>query len=343
MRDVVLVVGACAPERREHARKISTARQATIAAGALPARHAPREAVAAGFDDLAATVHLLERHNPGGSVVIDLPLELPVTDAIGFVSDGSFAGELADVVCVVDAAHVLEDLFDDAYAVDLVARALLTVQQIEYASVILLTNAESLTGPELSAVSSLISHLAPTAHLAMDVDRWLGDDRRAHEAPEPGLRPGWIQQLNAAEPSARAPRVIDPRIAALRYHRIRPFHPARLRAALDDLGDGAAGQIIRSSGFARLATREHITAHWEQVGQMFDLLPIQRDDADAEESVSLGQDIVFTGFLLNAGELVRVLDAALLTDAEFLAGHAAWCQYEDPFPAWVQVHDAADD
>ncbi|GAB3662568.1 GTP-binding protein [Zhihengliuella somnathii] len=342
MREVVLVVGACVPERRDHVRRISVSRGARVASAALPADREPRAAVAAGFDDLAATLHILGRQDASASVVVDLPLELPVTDAIGFLGDAA-AGSLTEVVCVVDAAHLLDDLYGDSYVGGLVARALLAVQQVEYASVVLLTNWEGLTGPELSAVSSLLSHLAPTAHLDMDLERWLADGRRAADAPEPGLRPGWIQRLNAEDPAAFTPRLIDPRIASIHFHSIRPFHPARLRAALDRLGDGVAGQVVRSAGFARLATRPHITAHWEQVGQMFDLIPIQRDDADAEEPVCLGQDIVLTGFGLQAGELVRTLDAALLTDEEFLAGHAAWCSYADPFPAWVSVHDAAED
>ncbi|WP_309080634.1 GTP-binding protein [Zhihengliuella sp.] len=376
----VLVVGACAPERHEHASAIARARGATIvrpegpggsvlggpvldgsvlrgsaASASTPGEAGPSRRLPRWLDDLAATLHVAAGRDDVRGIVVDLPAEVPVLDAIGlFDGDGS-PGPVADVVCVVDAAHLLEDLFDGEYLPGFVARALLAVRQIEFATVVAVTNWSGLTGPDVSLVVSLISHLNPTAHLELDVQRWLDDDRRGAPNTPTGLRPGWIRRLNSDHPSSFAPRIRDERVSTLRYDSVRPFHPERLRVALDELERGGsdrgspelggserggAGRVVRSAGFARLATRSGITAQWEHVGRMFDLLPLEEDGA-AEEPLCVGQDLILTGIGLDEERLRRLLDAAVLTDDELLAGPREWAGFHDPFPAWVHVRDRA--
>ncbi|GAA3712426.1 hypothetical protein GCM10022377_27560 [Zhihengliuella alba] len=346
----VLVVGACGPERREHAEAIAGARGAAIVRSERP-RAADRPG--RWLDDLAATLHVAAPedcpHDGARDLVVEVASEVPVLEAIGLLDSDGTPGALADVVCVVDAGHLLEDLFDDDYLPEFVARALLAVRQIEFATVVVVTNWSGLTAPDVSLVVSLVSHLNPTAHLELDVQRWLDDDRRGAPNTPTGLRPGWIRRLNSDHPSSFSPRIRDERVSTVRYESVRPFHPGRLRAALEELERGGresdgrgrgAGRVVRSAGFARLATRSGITAQWEHVGRMFDLLPLE-GDGTAEEPLCVGQDLILTGIGLDEDRLRRLLDAAVLTDAELLAGPREWARFHDPFPAWIHVRDRA--
>ena len=46
------------------------------------------------------------------------------------------------------------------------------------------------------------------------------------------------------------------------------------------------------------------------------------------------QELVFIGQNLNEQEVVRELDACLLTDDELQAGKDYWRSLADPFPVW---------
>ncbi|RZU63692.1 GTP-binding protein [Zhihengliuella halotolerans] len=338
--NVTLICGTCVPERREHLRVIAEATGA-VAIRTDPARSLGRSAAERVdfLDDMAVTIQ-----SAGQDVVADIPLDVPVTDAVGLVGSEQ-AAVLADVVCIVDATHLGKDLADGDYLPGFVARATLAVHQIEHASVVLVTNWSALDAPQLSSTLSLLSHLNPTAHLDLDVGRWLEDRGTGRAAGSPiagvGQRPGWVQRLND-HPSWQ-PRMLDPRVSSVRFSSVRPFHPGRLRDVLENVGSGRAGQLVRSAGFARLATRPQVTALWEHVGQMFDLVPLTRDDADQEELLCLGQDIVLTGIDLDEARLRGLLESALLTDEEFCAGFETWANFPDPFPVWVPAHDAAED
>ncbi|MCS6921402.1 MAG: GTP-binding protein, partial [Elioraea sp.] len=46
------------------------------------------------------------------------------------------------------------------------------------------------------------------------------------------------------------------------------------------------------------------------------------------------QELVFIGQHMDEAAIRRELDRALLTEAEFALGPAAWARLPDPFPAW---------
>nr|WP_243752384.1 GTP-binding protein [Leucobacter weissii] len=129
----------------------------------------------------------------------------------------------------------------------------------------------------------------------------------------------------------------DPRVAALRYEQLRPFHPGRLLRLLNErVEPGEFGTIIRSAGFCRLATRPRVIAEWNHVGSMFSLEPLASDDRllPDDEILALGQDLAVIGLDLRRRELVAALDEAALTDREAAAGPTSWAEFSDPFPAW---------
>lgn len=342
----IAVVGACAPERRSYARRLADATDRMLIPSARLER-SPDPALEA-----ASLAPWSDRPN---GTVIEFPSTAAITEIIGVLGDPLEAIALDAVVCVVDAGHLLDDLAADDFLVserdelgrplDYVARASLTVAQLEFASTIVLTAWEALPTPQLSTVAALVSALSPGARLRLDHDGAPTPAERRY-APEQA-RAGWIDVLNGAAD----PHMTDPRVGAFRYEQLRPFHPQRLSDLLTTrFESGDLGRIVRSCGFCRLATRAHAVLHWDHVGRTiaFHLAPDDAHDAedgmrDESETLSIGQDLAFIGLDLDRPALIAALDRAALTDAEFSAGPAEWQHYPDPFPMWDASVDSNGD
>ncbi|WP_308122740.1 GTP-binding protein [Microbacterium marinilacus] len=338
---VIAVVGACGPERLRYAKRLAKLTNR----GFFPASRL------AGSPDPAQEAAVLSSWtNPAAGAVVELPDEVPATELIGTFGDFDDRTRLLALVCVVDAAHMLDDLHRDDYlplrdadsgvAAPLAARAQLTVTQIEYASAIVLVNWKALTPPDLAVVMALLNHLSPHARLR------LHRDAIAHLEPGEAYgveqdRPGWVCFLN----DDFDPHMTDPRVSAFRYEQVRPLHPGRFKQLLDDrIEPGEFGDVLRSAGFCRLATRASIVAQWEHVGRVISLNPLAIDDRleDEEELLALGQDLAFVGLDLDHDGLVTALDEAALTDAEIAAGPTAWGMLPGPFPAWAKAADRSE-
>lgn len=334
--ELIAVVGTCAPERHSLAMTLSKQHgRWLIPAGRL------RLAV----DPLDELQSLVRWATPPECVLAELPENIPVTRAIGALTAPDHPARLREVVCVVDAAHLLPDLLRDDYLpTDRVAtlqgdreyfgRAMLTVTQIEFASTVILANWEPLSTPDLSMMMALISHLAPRARLRLQgvLSPQGGEEQLPYSKEQE--RPGWVGLLN----DDFAPHMTDPRVGALRYERERPFHPTRLQTVLDGrIEPGEFGTVLRSAGFCRFATRPHHVGEWDHVGQLISFEPLAAavpDAADGGELLALGQDLAFFGLDLDRVALEAALDGALLTDEEFAAGPDEWQRLDDPFPAW---------
>lgn len=134
----------------------------------------------------------------------------------------------------------------------------------------------------------------------------------------------------------------EPRVTGFRYEQLRPLHPGRLKALLDErIERGAFGRLVRSTGFCRLATRPRATLQWDHVGRTiaFHLAAIDDGFRSDEEMLAVGQDLAFIGIDLDRVALVRALDEAALTDGELAAGPEAWASFADPFPTWSPAQD----
>lgn len=281
----------------------------------------------------------------GAGALVEFPEHTDVTELIGVGAAPGSGLTLREVVCVVDAAHLIADLHRTDYVIHPAshpahwrhtARALLTVMGIEFASTVVLVNWEPLNTPELSSVMGLVNHLSPRARLRLhhgDQDPWL----HAAPATDAGYdvaqeRSGWVTLLNGEHD----PWVTDPHVSSLRYENVRPLHPQRLGDLLDHrIETGEFGTVLRSAGFCRLATRSHVIAQWNHVGRMICLSPLARDEdmGERDELLALGQDLGIIGLDLDVPALRRAFDDAALTDDELAAGPAAWSQFHDPFPA----------
>jgi len=214
---------------------------------------------------------------------------------------------------------------------DVGARARQAALALEIATRVVWVNWEQVPSAALAMQMALASHLNPAATLRLTRDPHAdlhAGAPRAHET-EMLERAGWVRALN----DEHDPFMRDNRVATLRYDQVRPFHPARLQSTLDRLDAGAAGRLIRSAGFCRLASRPGILARWEHVGSAMWIEPIGTDDG----RMGVGQEIAFTGLDLSAPRLRHLLDTAALTDDELAAGPTAWVALDDPLPAWPTV------
>ncbi|MFV0374690.1 GTP-binding protein [Microbacterium sp.] len=335
---VVAVVGTCGPERGRYATQLAELTNRSLISASL----------LAGSPNPAQEAAVLSSWtNPTAGAVVEVPDDVPTTELIGALSDFDDRTQLLGVVCVVDAAHLCDDLRRDDYlalrdadsgiAAPLEARAHLTTWQIEFASSIVLVNWQPLAPPDLAIVMALLSHLSPHARLRLQqgsVDDLEPDEPYSIEQEHPG----WVCLLNGSFD----PHLTDPRVSAFRYEQVRPLHPGRLAQLLDNRIDpGEFGTVVRSAGFCRLATRARIVAQWEHVGRVIALNPLALDERldDGDELLALGQDIAFIGVDLDHARLAAALDEAALTDAEFAAGPASWAAFPDPFPVWTKAAD----
>ncbi|UOR00842.1 GTP-binding protein [Leucobacter allii] len=360
--NITAVVGACAPERQQYARRLAAAPPRMLVSAAR---------LAMSPDPLDEALALAPWSDRASGAVVEFPAEVPVAGIIGAFAEGAEDLQLREIVCVVDALHLMQELARDDYAVrrvpgrpgiDGIARALLAATQIEFASTVVLVNWEAVETPELSTAMALVSHLAPAARLRLHRD---GEDSGSGAAGASGggfgaaqERPGWVAILNGDFD----PHMTDPRVRAFRYEQLRPFHPGRLARLLDERIEAAAfGTVLRSVGFCRLATRPGVVARWDHVGRMISFDPLALDGpavrfdaargaddagvtaelgsewADAAGLLALGQDLAVIGLDLDVDGLRAALDEAALDDAEFAAGPASWIGLPDPFPSWPGV------
>lgn len=340
--DITAVIGSCPPERASAARRLAEAtdRHLVTALRVSLALDPIAEAFAlAARGSESCGGNRREEEHPG--VIVEFPEATDVAELISRAGDEDSGVRLRNVVCIVDAAHLRHDIHREDYVVRQaarpnprprtvhVARSLQTVTQIEYASRIVLVGWTGVETYELALLMALVSHLSPHARLQLDrsgADFWRGDAGTTRARP----RPGWTDILNGEH----LPHMTDRRVSALRYENHRPLHPGRLRRLIDGpLSAGELGDIIRSVGFCRFATRPAQVAQWDHVGQMISFHPLSVD-LDEDEVAAVGQDLAFVGVDLDHAVLTDALDGAALTDGELAAGPTAWRRWSDPFPDW---------
>lgn len=319
-----VIVGVCTPERRRYVAR---------AAAALSLR------VAHAVSGRSAGASMpTNPHSSGGQsdrgLLIDAATDIELDHFL------VAPREFADVICVVDATHMLGDLRDDVPLMEYArpgddrgdpgSRARQAASFIEAASLVTFVNWEEVDTARLAVLMAVASHLNPAARIRLS--RHPADDLRAIDSAPPlgvawQMRAGWVQALN----NEHEPFMTDRRVRTFRYEQLRPFHPGRLRRVLDDdIDSGRWGRVLRSVGFCRLATRPRMLGRWEQVGSAMWMDPLAPD----EGLHTVGQEIVFTGLDLHQRQIGLALDRAVLTDSELAGGPALWRRFADPLPPW---------
>jgi len=317
-------------------------------------------------EDLLVEVAKLAREGRFDYLLIEstgIAEPLPVAETFTFEDEQgqslSSVARLDTMVTVVDAGSFMADWTESA---DLEARGLaldetdtrsvvdLLVDQVEFADIIVINKIDRVTLTELTTLERLLSRLNPRAtqiHATRGVvplDRILNTGRFDFDAAS--LAPGWLSVLRGEE----QPETEEYGIASFVFRARRPFHPERLAALLE----GELRGVLRSKGFAWIASRPAIMADWSHAGRAFSLEPaavwwadLDReewpDDPDALAEITLGwdaasgdrrQEIVFIGRFMDQTSLRDRLNACLLTTAEMALGVEAWHRLPDPLPVW---------
>lgn len=294
---------------------------------------------------------------------------LPVAETFSFADEhGRSLGDLAQLdtlVTVVDAAAFLRDYGsadalqdrhlaagegDERNVVDLL------VDQVEFANVLVLNKTDLVDADELEHLSQLLGRLNPRAKQVRSTFGRVPLDELLNTGlfrlDEAAATPGWLMEPLARQTSERD----EYGFTSFVYRSRRPFHPDRLSTLLN--GDALAC-VVRSKGFAWLATRYDLAYVWSQAGVSLQLAPtgtwwaaVPRDDwpdtpaelADIQADFQgphgdRRQEIVFIGRDLDREYVERLLDGCLLTDAEMALGAEGWKTFDDPFPAAEEPTD----
>ncbi|MFH8567443.1 GTP-binding protein [Streptomyces sp. NPDC017993] len=274
---------------------------------------------------------------------------MPVAATFAFPrDDGATLGDLArldTMVTVVDAAGFLPELTGgdglaerglDQYEDDTRTVSDLLMDQVEFADVIVLNKTDLVDTETVLRLRATLTRLNPAARIIparrgrVAPAEVLGTGRfdleRAQEAP------GWVRELNGDH----VPETEEYGISSTVFRAGRAFHPGRLwHFVTEDLDSGRYGDILRSKGFFRLATRPGIAGLWSQAGAVARFEPSGMEDAggepgaDASEEYRYGQELVFIGTHLRPEPLHAALTACLLAADEPDPAAA-----DDPFPAW---------
>ncbi|MZD05668.1 cobalamin biosynthesis protein CobW [Streptomyces sp. SID5785] len=253
---------------------------------------------------------------------------------------GDAGFRLVNVLTAVDPALVLPCLSngDDLAEVGLAAAATdrrtvadTFARQLEYAPVLAVTDSPGADADDLA----LLRQLHPTATRVP-----VGSGRLGTVVLRGGFDVG--AAAAAQHPAcARLPHDCDESgVGTLVWERRRPFHAGRLFEALEDLCCAAA----RSRGRFWLADRPDTLLAWDAAGgalcvenagpwmaalpdAAWEMMPAERRTAAAlawhPEHGDRCQHLVFTSPGLDRAELLSLLEACLLTDAELASGPAA--------------------
>ncbi|QDT21440.1 zinc metallochaperone GTPase ZigA [Gimesia chilikensis] len=288
---------------------------------------------------------------------------MPVAETFTFADEegrslSDFA-QLDTLVTVIDAANFQRDYQSHE---DLVDRELglseddrrnivdLLIDQVEFANIILINKADLVSRQELEQLHAVIQHLNPKAQILessfgkVDLKQVLGtglfdmDSASAHT--------GWLETPRGEIHS----EVDEYGVQSFTYQARRPFHPERLWRALDR-DDSWLEHVLRSKGFAWLASQHNIANLWSHAGISMRFDPAgywwaatkseewNIDQNQKREILSRydgqygdrRQELVFIGRDMDETLIRKVLDRCLLQDSEWGDGPEVWSTYPNPF------------
>jgi G3E family GTPase len=205
------------------------------------------------------------------------------------------------------------------------------VEQIEWASVVVINKTDLATAADCADLRDFVRLLNPSSHVVFahhgrtSVKPWFPP--RENMLAWLQQSPGWIRQLNG-EGLLTSSGI---GLGCVVYRDPRPFHPGRLAKFLSDKA-AKSGEILRSRGLFRLASRPHVVGSWNSAGPTIGFEPTSMGSHDPESP--WGQEIAFFGKNLDGIKLTANLDACLLTNREFIGDPSEWKSLADPFPAW---------
>ena len=323
-------------------------------------------------DDLLIEVSRLAREQRFDYLLIEstgISEPLPVAATFSFEDETgqslSKVARLDTMVTVVDAARFLDDfnsvddLKDRQMAMgedDERSIGDLLIDQVEFANVLVLNKVDLVSRSDRERLHAVLRHLNPAAKIVesergrVPLENILNTGLFHMEEAEQSA--GWLKELNGHH----TPETEEYGIRNFVYRARRPFHPKRLNTIIDE----GIHDVLRAKGFLWLATANDALllfaiagktlslethAEWMAAGSREE----HAQDPDTAEYIAevwqepygdRRQEIVFIGMGLDQLALTRRLNAALLTDEEFLCGPELWQGFENPLEALCRVPDA---
>ncbi|MBP6981904.1 GTP-binding protein [Candidatus Gracilibacteria bacterium] len=293
---------------------------------------------------------------------------VPIAQTFSYVDDESVIDlsklvRLDTMVTVVDAkeflknfssAESLKDRSWEATPEDERTIVDLLVEQVEFCDVLIVNKISEISEEEKKVLRSLLKGLQPTAEYIetdwgkVDITRVLNTELFSMEKAENG--PLWMRELQSGGHKNHTPETEEYGISSFIYRRNKPFHPERFLTLANTEWKG----VIRSKGLFWLASRNNVAGSWGQAGgsvrvdpagSWLSALPKEQLDLYPEYQMELlefkdhpyqdrRQELVIITIKENKEEIETMLDTALLTDAEMLAGPEIWKDYHDGFPKW---------
>ncbi|MEW4453337.1 GTP-binding protein [Bremerella sp. JC817] len=319
-------------------------------------------------EDLLVEVSRLAREGRFDYLLIEstgISEPLPVAETFTFIDDeGQSLSDFASLDTMVTVIDAKNFLLDFGSWDDLVDRQIglseedtrnvvdLLVDQVEFANVILINKADLVDADQLSLLKSIVARLNPTAQVVtteygkLPLSRILGTGLfQLHEAEQ---HADWLAVPRGEE----SHETEEYNIGNFVFRSRRPFHPGRLWDMVNR-EDGILSGILRSKGFAWIATRNDYAYQWSQAGVSIQLNPagIWWDAASDEywpeepevrsqlmsqfegKYGDRRQELVFIGINVDRTQVESRLNECLLTDLEFAAGPELWERLPDPLPA----------
>ncbi|KTR83737.1 4-hydroxytetrahydrobiopterin dehydratase [Novosphingobium barchaimii] len=318
-------------------------------------------------DDLLQEVRALAEAGRFDYLVIEstgISEPLPVASTFSFRDEaGVSLGDVArldTMVTVVDAINLLKDYSSQDFLADRGeslgeddTRSLvgLLVEQIEFADVVLVNKASSVSAEQLVIVKKLVASLNADARIiACDqarvplgaiLDTGLFDEAKAAQHPL------WAKELYGY--ADHVPETEEYGIESFVYRARAPFDPAKFYTFLID---GGLDHVVRAKGHFWLATRPNWVGELAvagsqtmtaRMGRWWASIPKnQWPDDDRFERFVAGhwdttwgdrrQELVFIGIGMDEARIQARLDACLLPVRAFMP--EMWIGLRDPFPAW---------
>jgi G3E family GTPase len=319
-------------------------------------------------EDVLPTLVRLSR---GGDIVLALPPAVePALVAAAVAGDAAVrdAVRFDSYVTVVEAATFLDDLTGTAGLRDrdlhaagndrrLVAEVV--ARQVEFADTLVVWDRPGHDAYEAGRLDALLHRLAPWAvHVRVGetpaVDCTALAARLLRTGRHDPATPGMLGRTLSGFPIG----IHDPAGAygcqALLFRSRRPFHPARLHLALEDI----SGETLRGRGQLWIASQPDTVIGWESagggirlgaLGRWLAALPTARwheasdlrrlaADLDWDPYYGDRQTVLsFVGLGLDVTGVTRRLAACLLTDAELADGADGWGRLPDPFAGYFPL------